>query len=75
MNVHSEINPILTLDYITNEHENKYFDRKSAKIKPSDLAQHISAFANAGGGTLVLGINDKTHALEGINSVSEDKRC
>lgn len=73
MNVHSEINPILTLDYITNEHENKYFDRKSAKIKPSDLAQHISAFANAGGGTLVLGINDKTHALEGINSVSEDK--
>lgn len=32
------------------EHENKYFDRKSAKIKPSDLAPLISASANAEGG-------------------------
>ena len=34
--VKSRINPILTLSYITKEDENKYFDRKSAKIKPSD---------------------------------------
>lgn len=73
MEVRSEINPLLTLDYMCHEHENKYFDRKSAKIKPSDLAQHISAFANADGGTLVIGINDKTLALEGINAYSEDK--
>lgn len=73
MDARSEINPLLTLSYVSHEHENKYFDRKSAKIKPSDLAQHISAFANADGGTLVIGIDDKTLALEGINTYSEDK--
>ena len=73
MDTRSEINPLLTLSYVSHEHENKYFDRKSAKIKPSDLAQHISAFANADGGTLVIGIDDKTLALEGINNYSEDK--
>ncbi|MBQ9209516.1 MAG: putative DNA binding domain-containing protein [Oscillospiraceae bacterium] len=72
-NIVSKINPLLTLEYLTSEHENKYFDRKSAKIKVSDLAPHISGFANADGGTLVLGINDKTFALEGINSLGEDK--
>ena len=45
--IRSEINHFLTLEYMINEDENKYFDRKSAAIKPSDLAQHISAFANA----------------------------
>lgn len=29
--------------------ENHYFDRKSARIKPEDLARHIIAFANASG--------------------------
>lgn len=39
--------------------ENHYFDRKSARIKPDDLARHIIAFANASGGKLVVGIEDK----------------
>ena len=56
----SRINTMLTLEYMQHEHENKYFDRKSAKIKPSELAPLISAFANAVGGTIVLGISDKT---------------
>lgn len=55
------------------EHENKYFDRKSAKIKPSDLAPLISAFANAEGGTIVIGINDKTLEIEGIHQYGMDK--
>ena len=55
------------------EHENKYFDRKSAKIKPSDLAPLISAFANAEGGTIVIGISDKTLELEGIHQYGMDK--
>ena len=71
--VKSEYNPILTLDYILQEAENKYFDRKSAKIRPSDLAEHISGFANAEGGTLVIGITDKTRILEGINGLGADK--
>jgi len=69
----SKVNPTLTLEYMQHEHENKYFDRKSAKAKPSDLAPDISAFANADGGTLVIGIHDKSRELEGINSFGEDK--
>ena len=69
----SEINGILTLDYMLTQHENKYFDRKSAKTKPKDLAPLISAFANAGGGTIVLGISDQPCVLEGINAVGEDR--
>ena len=58
----SQYQPFLTLDYIINEPENKRFDRKSSKIRISDLAPIISAFANAEGGTIVIGIADKTHA-------------
>lgn len=71
--VQSQHNPILTLEYLTSAHENKYFDRKSAKIRPADLADLISAFANAEGGTVVIGISDKRMELEGINAVGEDK--
>lgn len=71
--IKSRYNSNLTLEYMTNEHENKYFDRKSAKIKPSDLSSLVSAFANADGGTIVLGISDKSKELEGINWVGEDK--
>lgn len=71
--IRSAYAPILTLEYMTTEAENKYFDRKSAGIKPSDLAQHISAFANAEGGTLVIGISDKTKRIEGINSYGDEK--
>ena len=56
----SSYNPFLTLQYMRTEHENKYFDRKSARIKPSDLSPLVSAFANAEGGTIVIGISDKT---------------
>ena len=69
----SKINPLLTLEYMQTESENKYFDRKSGQIKVSDLAPHISAFANADGGTLVIGISDKKRTLEGINACGEDK--
>ena len=69
----SKINTMLTLEYMQNEHENKYFDRKSAKIKPSDLAPLISGFANADGGTIVIGISDTQHTLEGINKFGEDR--
>lgn len=71
--IKSKFVPFLTLEYLTTEVENKYFDRKSAGIKPSDLAPHISAFANAEGGTLVVGISDKTKRIEGINAFGNDK--
>lgn len=71
--IKSVVNPFLTLDYITTKDENKYFDRKSAKIKPSDIANLISAFANAEGGTIVIGISDKTKRIEGINAFDSEK--
>lgn len=71
--VKSIINPKMTLEYMTTKAENKYFDRKSAKIKPSDISALISAFANAEGGTIVIGISDKTKKVEGINVFGEDK--
>lgn len=73
MSVASKINPLLTLDYMLTENENKYFDRKSGQIRVVDLAPHISAFANADGGTLVIGISDKKRTLEGINSCGDEK--
>ena len=71
--IQSTYQPFLTLDYIVNESENKLFDRKSSRIKPSDLAPIVSAFANAEGGTVVIGIDDKTKAIEGLNALSSDQ--
>lgn len=38
--------------------ESQYFERKSARIKPKDILQHVIAFANAEGGILAIGIED-----------------
>ena len=73
MSESSVINPMLTLDYILHERENKYFDCKSARIKPSDLAPLISGFANADGGTIVIGISDTTRTIEGIDFVGVER--
>ena len=72
MKIQSQYQPFLSLDYIVNEPENKLFDRKSSRIKASDLAPIISAFANAEGGTIVIGIEDKSRIIEGVNSLSPD---
>lgn len=72
MNIHSAINSALTLEYMQHEPENKYFDRKSAKVQPADLSEIISAFANADGGTIVIGIGDNG-SLEGIHSAGKNK--
>ena len=71
--IKSVINPMLTLEYMTTKKENKFFDRKSVKVKPSDIAPWIPAFANAEGGTLIIGISDKTMKVEGINSCDDEK--
>lgn len=43
------------------------FDRKSVNIDPKTLAIAIVAFANADGGTVAIGISDKTRRIEGID--------
>jgi ATP-dependent DNA helicase RecG len=39
-------------------HENQWFDRKSARIRPRELADAMIGFANAEGGLIVVGIRD-----------------
>lgn len=48
-----------SVEVFASARENHYFDRKSARIKPDDLARHIAAFANAAGGKLVIGVEDR----------------
>ncbi|KAA6435978.1 helix-turn-helix domain-containing protein [Agrococcus sediminis] len=38
--------------------EDQWFDRKSVRIDPKTLAKALVAFANAEGGTIVIGLND-----------------
>lgn len=66
----SKINSILTIEYMRNEKENQFFDRKSAKKDIKELANHIAGFANASGGTLVIGISDDGK-LEGFEECPE----
>ncbi len=52
--------------------EDKWLDFKRAEIKPRDLAPLIAAFANSDGGTIVIGVDDKSRALRGIASIGQD---
>lgn len=45
--------------------EDQWFDRKSIRTRPTDLAEDLVAFANAEGGTLVIGLADAD--VEGVN--------
>lgn len=62
-------------EYLVKSKENQYFDRKSAKIKPSDIIRHLVAFANANGGILAIGIEDNGEITgfdyQGAHSINE----
>lgn len=72
MNQAPEFAPFLTNEYLRTEDENKVFDRKGKNVKPAALAELISAFANADGGTIVIGANDNKE-FEGIDSLSPER--
>lgn len=55
-----------TIDELRLMPENQIFDRKSIKIEPKALAITMVAFANADGGTIVVGISN-VGEIEGIN--------
>lgn len=55
----------MDIESLINKNEDKFFERKSAKIRISKLAASIIGFANADGGTIVIGIRE--NKLEGIN--------
>ena len=52
------LGPHEVVDLVLSEHENQWFDRKSARIRPQQLAESLVALANADGGTLVIGVYD-----------------
>ncbi len=55
--------------------EGHYFDRKSARIKPRDLAKTVIALANAAGGKLAVGIEDDGTVtgfrMDGVRPIEE----
>jgi len=47
--------------------ENQYLEKKSARVEPLDILKHLVAFANADGGSLVIGVEDNGE-ITGFNN-------
>ena len=58
-----------SIDELITRKEDQTFDRKSARKDPKGLSNHFVAFANADGGTLVIGIEDDG-VITGIDDYS-----
>lgn len=65
----SKIDPTLSIDKLKTMTESQFFDRKSGRLAARDLATQLSAFANASGGLVVVGIEDDGR----VTGVSEEK--
>ena len=57
----------MTIDEVLTFEEMQVFDRKSINIDAKALAITLVAFANADGGTVAIGISDKTKRIEGVD--------
>ena len=57
----------MTIEEVLAFDEMQIFDRKSIHIEPKSLAITVVAFANADGGTVAIGISDKTKRIEGTD--------
>ena len=57
----------MTIEEVLTFEEMQIFDRKSVNIDPKALAIPIIALANADGGTVAIGISDKTRRIEGVD--------
>lgn len=67
----SKIDPTITIEKLTNTTEGQFFDRKSARLATKDFAHHLSAFANASGGIVAIGIEDNGK-ITGVKSEEEN---
>lgn len=65
----SKIDPSITLAKLQSDPESQYFDRKSQRLACKDFAHHLSAFANASGGVVAIGIEDNGE----ITGVTDEK--
>ena len=57
----------MTIDEVLTFEEMQVFDRKSINIDVKALAITLVAFANSDGGTVAIGISDKTKRIEGVD--------
>ncbi|MGJ5806358.1 ATP-binding protein [Streptomyces europaeiscabiei] len=56
-------------------HEDQWFDRKSCMISPRKLAEALTAFANAEGGIIAIGLNDgQVEGMKGLGNKENDLR-
>lgn len=55
----------MTIEEVLAFEEMQIFGRKSINIEPRALAIPIIAFTNADGGTIAIGVSDKTKTIEG----------
>ncbi len=55
------------VDLISTKAEDHWFDRKSARISPEALANTLVSFANADGGTVLVGVSNSGE-IEGVES-------
>lgn len=71
----SNHNTAITRDYLQNQRESQYFERKGLGEKdmsPSKIADEIIGMLNADGGVLVFGVSN-TGVIEDISTLGEDK--
>ncbi len=60
---------------VAEDDEGQYLEFKPAEERPGSLATSLAAFANADGGTLILGVAERTdngrkvHVIEGVPDV------
>ena len=67
----SNIDPTLSIEKLQTMTESQFFDRKSARLTPKDFSHQLSAFANASGGLVVIGIEDDGK-ITGVNADKEN---
>ena len=67
----SKIDPTLSIEKLKTMPEGQFFDRKSERLAPKDFSHQLSAFANASGGMVVIGIEDDGK-VTGVSAVREN---
>lgn len=60
----SQINTIITKEYLEQQPENQYFERKGKDTKPSKIADELIGMLNADGGILVFGVEDNGEVVD-----------
>ena len=71
------------IKFLVSSSENQYLERKSARIEPLNILKHLIAFANADGGSLIIGVEDngevtgfntsKAHKIEEFKNIALTK--